>query len=393
MNTETGTPDPLESLVADVRAGRVEEVRKAIGAAPELVHACDPDPWCCSATLLNLATSNGDRAMIDALLNLGADINQKSDWWAGGFAPIHSVPPAQRPDLAEFLIERGATVDVHAAAGHGLIDRLTELLDERPFRVNQPVGDGARPLHFAATREVAELLIERGALLEPIDVDHGSTPAQWAVRERSDVTRYLLAQGAESDPFMLVAIDDATTLGAHLELDFAVANAVLSPSVFRSPGSKAGHIYCYSLGPYSSTLLHIAAVLDRREIVTLLVEAGAGLNTRGGYDDSAALHVAAWNGHADGVEHLVGLGAAIDQESRPTHENTPLGWALVNGKVDVVKRLLKLGAKVLSRHRTDLANAAEGKLDFTAGTKEDFDRIAELLDGPDGGDSTEGGGS
>lgn len=385
MSTELGTPGPLKALFADVRAGRVEEVRQAISAAPDLVRAYDPNASCCRGTLLNLAASNGDRAMIDALLDLGADIDQKSDWWAGGFAPIHSVPVAHRPGLAEFLIERGATVDVHAAAGHGLIDRLAELLDDQPDRVNQPVGDGARPLHFAATREVAELLVERGALLEPIDVDHGSTPAQWAARERSDVTRYLLAQGAESDPFMLVAIDDATALGAQLELDFAVANAVLSPSVFPSPGSKAGHIYCYSLGPYSSTLLHIAAALDRREIVTLLVEAGAGLNTRGGYDDSTALHVAAWNGHADGVEHLVSLGAALEQASGPIHGTTPLGWAVVNGKADVVERLLKLGAEVLPHNRTDLRSAAAGELDFTAGTKEDFDRIAGLLDGPEGG--------
>ncbi|MFV2007226.1 MAG: ankyrin repeat domain-containing protein, partial [Longimicrobiales bacterium] len=361
MSTELGTPGPLEALFADVRAGRVEEVRQAIAAEPDLVRAYDPHASCCRGTLLNLAASNGDRAMIDALLDLGADIDQKSDWWAGGFAPIHSVPMAHRPGLAEFLIERGATVDVHAAAGHGLIDRLAELLDDQPDRVNQPVGDGARPLHFAATREVAELLVERGALLEPIDVDHGSTPAQWAARERSDVTRYLLAQGAESDPFMLVAIDDATALGAQLELDFAVANAVLSPSVFSSPGSKAGHIYCYTLGPYSSTLLHIAAALDRREIVTLLVDAGAGLNTRGGYDDSTALHVAAWNGHADGVEHLVSLGAALEQASGPIHGTTPLGWAIVNGKADVVERLLKLGAEVLPRHRTDLRSAAAGE--------------------------------
>jgi ankyrin repeat protein len=381
MSTELGTPDPLEALFADVRAGRVEEVRQAISAAPDLVRVYDPHASCCRGTLLNLATSNGDRAMVDALLDLGADINQKSDWWAGGFAPIHSVPMAHRPGLAEFLIERGATVDVHAAASHGLIDRLAELLDDQPDRVNQPVGDGARPLHFAANREVAELLVERGALLEPIDVDHGSTPAQWAARERPDVTRFLLAQGAESDPFMLVAIDDAATLGRHLEMDFAVANAVLSPNVFPSPGSKAGHIYCYSLGPYSSTLLHIAAALDRREIVTLLIDAGAGLNTRGGYDESTALHVAAWNGHADGVEHLVSLGAALEQASGPIHGNTPLGWALANGKADVVERLLKLGAEVLPRHRTDLTHASAGRSDSTAGTKEDFDRIAELLDG------------
>ena len=382
MTTETDTPDPLETLFAHVRAGRVDEVREAITAAPELVRAYDPNEWCCQGTLLNVATSCADRAMIDALLDLGADIDQKSDWWAGGFAPIHSVPPAHRPDLAEFLIERGATVDVHAAAAHGMVDRLTALLDEGPNRVNQPGGDGAHPLHFAATREVAELLLERGALLEPLDVDHGSTPAQWAARDRPDVTRFLLSKGAESDPFMLVALDDQTMLGATLALDFAVAKAVLSPLVFPSPGSKAGHIYCYKLGPYSSTLLQIAAALDRREIVTMLVDAGAGLTTRGGYDESSALHVAAWEGHADMVEHLVQLGASIEQVSGAIHENTPLGWAAVNGRADVVERLLAVGAAVLTHHRTDLQNATAGTLDFTpAGTAEDFDRIAQLFDG------------
>ena len=58
------------------------------------------------------------------------------------------------------------------------MDILRELLDKDPTSVNAPGGDGERPLHFAATAEIAELLIARGADLEQRDVDHEGTPIQ-----------------------------------------------------------------------------------------------------------------------------------------------------------------------------------------------------------------------
>src|SRR5437867_10918741 len=52
------------------------------------------------------------REMLDVLLAAGADINAKSRWWAGGFGLLHGASP----ELAAYAIERGAVVDVHAAA-------------------------------------------------------------------------------------------------------------------------------------------------------------------------------------------------------------------------------------------------------------------------------------
>src|SRR5678815_2603800 len=56
--------------------------------------------------------------MLDVLLDAGADINAKSRWWAGGFGLLHSAEPA----LAAYAIQRGAIVDVHAAARLGLFE-------------------------------------------------------------------------------------------------------------------------------------------------------------------------------------------------------------------------------------------------------------------------------
>src|SRR5262245_18282317 len=50
--------------------------------------------------------------MLDVLLEAGADLNAKSQWWAGGFGLLHSA----EPKLAEYAIKRGAVVDVHAAS-------------------------------------------------------------------------------------------------------------------------------------------------------------------------------------------------------------------------------------------------------------------------------------
>ena len=47
--------------------------------------------------------------MIDALLRAGADIDARSDWWAGSFGVLDYAS-----GLENFLIERGARVDAHA---------------------------------------------------------------------------------------------------------------------------------------------------------------------------------------------------------------------------------------------------------------------------------------
>src|SRR6185295_6812145 len=95
------------------------------------------------------------REMLDVLLEAGADINAKSRWWAGGFGLLHSA----EPDLAAYAIQRGAIVDVHAAARLGRFERLRELVAADPALVNAPGGDGQRPLHFASSVAIAEFLL------------------------------------------------------------------------------------------------------------------------------------------------------------------------------------------------------------------------------------------
>src|SRR6266550_2189628 len=95
------------------------------------------------------------RAMLDVLLEVGADINARSRWWAGSFGILDTIDP----ELAPYAIERGAIVTAHAAARLGMMDRLREMIKAEPVLVHARGGDGQMPLHFARTVEIASFLL------------------------------------------------------------------------------------------------------------------------------------------------------------------------------------------------------------------------------------------
>lgn len=71
-----------------------------------------------------------------------------------------------RKELVDLLRPRRGDLDVFEAAALGETDRLRELLDEDPSRVNAYAPDGFFPLGLAAFfkhRDAVRLLLERGA--------------------------------------------------------------------------------------------------------------------------------------------------------------------------------------------------------------------------------------
>ena len=165
-------------------------------------------------------------------------------WWAGGFGVL-----ILRPELAEYLISRGATVDIHSAARLGMIDRVRELLAPDPQLVHARGGDGQLPLHFAATAEIAALLFVHGAEIDARDIDHESTAAQYmvfpAVYElakqsyRHDVARFLIFRGAQTDILMASAVGDLALVERILN-DEPEPFALRSVNVLSQARSKIG---------------------------------------------------------------------------------------------------------------------------------------------------------
>jgi hypothetical protein len=80
------------------------------------------------------------------------------------------------------------------AAKEGDLDRVATILDANEDLANQRDESGASPLHYATLnghREIARLLIERGADLNSPDGQFGATPAGWAIEYLREMGGYL----------------------------------------------------------------------------------------------------------------------------------------------------------------------------------------------------------
>src|SRR5687767_11613902 len=125
--------DPIETLKQAFHRDDASLVRNVLARHPELRPKINEPVGAFGTPPITLVRS---RAMLDVLLEAGADINARSQWWAGGFGLLDSA----EPELAAYAIERGVTVDVHAASRLGLIGKLRELLASDPKLVHARGG-------------------------------------------------------------------------------------------------------------------------------------------------------------------------------------------------------------------------------------------------------------
>jgi len=168
-------------MEADDLAGVGELLEQNRGGLPALSSSARSSP---TQFLAAIRSVN----MADLLLQNGLTVSMVSECWGSGFW-LNKISPV----VAEHLIDRGALLTPHAAAGLGLVARLRALLDHRPELIHAKGGDGGRPLHLSRNLETAQLLVERGAELDAKDDDHDSTAAQWRIGDVTEVTRGITA--------------------------------------------------------------------------------------------------------------------------------------------------------------------------------------------------------
>ena len=288
---------PRAEYIEAVNKGDANHVKSLLADNAGLVEYID-EPWFAfDAPAIVFAASMVNRPLVAVLLDAGADINAKSSWWAGGTSALQHATGSMlgyNRELAEYLIERGATIDAHAAAGLDMVDMLEALIRENPDVVNAPGCDGMSPLHFAATPRIAERLLAHGADINLRDRDHNGTPAQWTMKRRPKVCQYLLDQGAEADVVLYCARGDVEQAKAefqknpellNLRINVKSAKGYVIPTL-KSPEQTGevpgGHVYAYQVGP-TMPLLEIALQSGQPAIVDLLIDSGYEINLRDWY--------------------------------------------------------------------------------------------------------------
>ncbi len=362
---ETLAEDAAETLKAAIRSDDAGLVREVIARHPVLKTKIDeplPDFNFDSPALIG-AVNKGNRAMIDALLEAGANINTRTKWWAGGFGVLDNCSP----ELAAYLIERGASVDVHAAARLGMFERVQELVTANPVLVHALGGDGQRPLHFAANVEIAKYLLEHGAEIDARDVDHESTAAQYAAAHRPrrpEVAKYLLSCGAKSDILMAAALGDLERVRKHLDADPASVGVNVCERDFPKENPRSGgSIYIYGFG-WSKTPHMLAREFGHDEVFRLLMgRSPAGLQLAQACemgDEALARQLlaqdpelgeklsaeakqgvvsAALRNNAKAVSMMLDAGWPVDAAG--DRGQTPLHWAGFHGNMEMVRALLR----------------------------------------------------
>ena len=131
---DRGALPEIDEFVEVVKAGDVADGSDAVATTADSRPHVDRPLFPFGAQAIVAAKDN--REMVDTLLEFGADINARSDWWAGGFGVLDNTDPAQ----AAWLIERGAIVDIHAAAALGMIDKVKEWLASDPIARSRARG-------------------------------------------------------------------------------------------------------------------------------------------------------------------------------------------------------------------------------------------------------------
>ena len=345
--------EALKKWIDAVMRGDVADVRRLFANHPELrAHVNEPHfPFDSSSVF----QCRDHLEMVDVLLENGADLNQKTRWWAGGFGVLEGATI----EVAEPLIARGATVDIWAAVSLNRLDRVADLLDEDPDLITARGGDGKQPLHYAMSVEMVDLLVARGADVNARDVDHESTPAQYLVKNEP-VVRRLLKRGAEADIFMAAALGDVAIARICVRQDADCTSSRLGTGEWHN--DAGGHIYNWTLG-HDLTPLDVAHDKGHERVFDFL---------RRHSSDDSLLYYFIWNGDVDASRELAAtrpqavarlresdpgmvaraawwyrpvtvellLEFGFDRHAVGVHNSTPLDRAAFHGYADIVAKLL-----------------------------------------------------
>ncbi|HYG77985.1 MAG TPA: ankyrin repeat domain-containing protein [Planctomycetota bacterium] len=301
-------------LPTAARAGLVDYVKKVVDGYPNLIDATD---------------------------ELGRTPLQRAALIPGTSSDCEAI--------TDFLLARGAAIDIFTACTYGKTEALAHILKLQPLQVADRFAGGT-PLHWAvrphrfpeSAPRICQMLLEAGAQIEAADLEqHGMSAlhhaAAWS--DSPEIAEVLLKFGAD--------LDDKDNNG-WTALDFANDRKhVKMAALFRSLGAQTATAQTRGkFGAKAQVMIDAAKKGDLELVSHLLKENPALANTRGTGGETP-LHWAAHEGHRGVAELLLKYGADVNAQAADKWGGTPLFWA-AERQIDLVALLLSHGADIKS---------------------------------------------
>lgn len=321
-----------------------------------------PNPEGQTALMLVARTGNVEAARL--LVREGANVNAREGW--GEQTALMWAAARSQPAMVEFLIQSGA--DINAQSIHRDYPRHVT----KEGRAKNLDTGGLTPLLYAIRENClscVEILIENKVDLDLPDPD-GTSPLLLAIHNtRWDIAKRLIDAGADVQqwdtfgqaPLLAIASrrDDMRaepglplneTNGTQIMQMLLERGANPNMQLFMRPAKQRG-------GPMSrgTTPLIIAAASGDPEAIRLLLEHGAEVNLPQADLQTAVSAIAGARGNPDrlveGLKLLVDAGADVNVRSVPHHlqrnrGGTPLIFAARNNNAKMVEALVAAGADI-----------------------------------------------
>lgn len=338
MSLLTGNAsDFLKIAVAAAGRGDFDTVGAVLAERPQWLRRVGSH----GRTMLWEAAYRGRLEMVEYLADRGADVDACGCHFTPllvDISPYCAARYKKHPAVAEWLLSRGAALDIHTAAYLGDIEAVREYLDHDPDlaraeKAQNDINVRAATLHYAVAPghgDIVSLLLARGADPRP----YGYYLVRFCIwRDQVDILRSLIAAGLDPSASEPPRSGIANPAMVDLLKDHGVdhgpdhAEGGWPPIVFQSRGDRGGSV----------------------ARVRALIEAGADVNVRN-YKGQSALHCAAKAGFVDIVALLLDHGADVDAEDR--QGETPLATALRSTVKDkarlraVVRLIVGAGASI-----------------------------------------------
>ena len=259
-------------------------------------------------TALHVAAGYNHAGAVRELIDLGAGVNRRDD---DGETPLHRPAFYGHAECTSLLLEAGAdtafsdaedgNTPLHVATSMNRTGVVAMLLDSGAD-IEIPNRGGLTPLDIALTNcrtfsaspwggaehnaETAELLLDRGASLDPMRIPVGDRHALWPhlsprglLRDNGDLEYLLLPELPESIRMNLPpAVEDYSAAS-----NVVWTSTILHDAVWKQMPGMVRRLLEAGMPPATGShtryILHVAVEVGNKEIASILLEHGADIES------------------------------------------------------------------------------------------------------------------